>query len=171
VNWKKQRSAGAEWYPKQRPKSCWEAVDGFNFGRFTGGGTESAANHSPRPDSLLTGTLTGKSRGFGLSFTHVADDMLHNSLCLAAQGVAYVPYFPLGGFSQLQLSRLDGVAASLDATPMQVALAWLLHRSSNILLIPGTSSVEHLRENLSAVSLQFAPDVIAELDSIGVAAM
>jgi aryl-alcohol dehydrogenase-like predicted oxidoreductase len=89
---------------------------------------------------------------------------------LAAQGIAYVPYFPLGGFSPLQSSRLNDVAASLGATPMQVALSWLLHRSPNILLIPGTSSVEHLRENLSAASLQLAPEVIAKLDSIGVAA-
>jgi len=80
-----------------------------------------------------------------------------------------VPYFPLGGFSPLQSSELNDVAASLDATPMQVALAWLLHRSPNILLIPGTSSVEHLRENLSVAKLKLAPEVIAQLDSIGVA--
>ena len=86
---------------------------------------------------------------------------------LAAQGIAYVPYFPLGGFSPLQSSRLNDVAAALDITPMQVALAWLLHRSPNILLIPGTSSVEHLRENLSAASLQLAPETITQLDSIG----
>ena len=89
---------------------------------------------------------------------------------LAAQGIAYVPYFPLGGFSPLQSSRLNDVAASLDATPMQVALAWLLHRSPNILLIPGTSSVEHLRENLSVANLQLAPEIITQLDSIGIAA-
>jgi pyridoxine 4-dehydrogenase len=85
---------------------------------------------------------------------------------LAAQGIAYVPYFPLGGFSPLQSSRLNDLAASLDATPMQVALAWLLHRSPNILLIPGTSSVEHLRENLSVVKLQLAPEIIEQLDSV-----
>jgi pyridoxine 4-dehydrogenase len=89
---------------------------------------------------------------------------------LAAQGIAYVPYFPLGGFSPLQSSRLNDVAVSLDATPMQVALSWLLHRSPNILLIPGTSSVEHLRENLRVAKLQLAPEVIAQLDSIGIAA-
>jgi len=88
---------------------------------------------------------------------------------LAAQGVAYVPFFPLGGFSPLQSSSLDAVAASLKATPMQVALAWLLHRSTNILLIPGTSSVAHLRENLQAASLQLSPEVLAQLDAIGVA--
>jgi pyridoxine 4-dehydrogenase len=89
---------------------------------------------------------------------------------LAAQGIAYVPYFPLGGFSPLQSSRLNDVAASLDATPMQVALAWLLHRSPNILLIPGTSSVQHLRENLMAATLELPEEALAALDSIGGAA-
>jgi aryl-alcohol dehydrogenase-like predicted oxidoreductase len=87
---------------------------------------------------------------------------------LAAQGIAYVPFFPLGGFTPLQSTALDAAAASLQATPMQVALAWLLHRSSNILLIPGTSSVGHLRENLNAATLQLPSEMIAELDSIGV---
>lgn len=86
---------------------------------------------------------------------------------LAQRGIAYVPFFPLGGFTPLQSAALDSVAASLKATPMQVALAWLLHRSPNILLIPGTSSVEHLRENLNAARLQLSPETIAELDSIG----
>jgi pyridoxine 4-dehydrogenase len=86
---------------------------------------------------------------------------------LAAQGIAYVPFFPLGGFSPLQSSKLDKAAAALEATPMQVAQAWLLQRSPNILLIPGTSSVEHLRENLSAAALRIPSEVIAELDSIG----
>ena len=85
---------------------------------------------------------------------------------LAKQGIAYVPFFPLGGFSPLQSSALDAVAASLQATPMQVALAWLLHRAPNILLIPGTSSVKHLRENLSAAALQLPPETIADLDLI-----
>ena len=86
---------------------------------------------------------------------------------LARQGIAYVPFFPLGGFSPLQSSALDKAAASLQATPMQVALAWLLQRSPNILLIPGTSSAEHLRENLKAATLQLPPEVILALDSIG----
>lgn len=86
---------------------------------------------------------------------------------LAEQGIAYVPFFPLGGFSPLQSSALDAAAASLGATPMQIALAWLLHRSPNILLIPGTSSVNHLHENLNAATLQLPPEVIADLDSIG----
>jgi pyridoxine 4-dehydrogenase len=86
---------------------------------------------------------------------------------LAKQGIAYVPFFPLGGFSPLQSSKLDAAAASLQRTPMQVALAWLLQRSPNILLIPGTSSVAHLRENLSAATLGLPSELIADLDSIG----
>jgi pyridoxine 4-dehydrogenase len=86
---------------------------------------------------------------------------------LAAQGTAYVPFFPLGGFTPLQSSELNAVAESLGATPMQVALAWLLQRSPNILLIPGTSSLEHLRENLKAATLQIPTKVLADLDSIG----
>ncbi len=85
---------------------------------------------------------------------------------LAAQGIAYVPFFPLGGFTPLQSSILDTVAKSLEATPMQVALAWLLQRSPNILLIPGTSSVAHLRENLAAATLQLPAGMVAELDGI-----
>ena len=86
---------------------------------------------------------------------------------LAEQGIAYVPFFPLGGFTPLQSSALDAAAASLESTPMQVALAWLLQRSPNVLLIPGTSSAEHLRENLRAATIQLPPDVIADLDAIG----
>jgi pyridoxine 4-dehydrogenase len=89
---------------------------------------------------------------------------------LAAQGIAYVPYFPLGGFSPLQSSSLNEVAALLDATPMQVALAWLLRRSSNMLLIPGTSSVQHLRENLKATTLELPDEALAKLVGIGAAA-
>jgi aryl-alcohol dehydrogenase-like predicted oxidoreductase len=85
---------------------------------------------------------------------------------LAKQGIAYVPFFPLGGFTPLQSSALDSAAASVGTTPMQVALAWLLQRSPNILLIPGTSSVKHLRENLAAATLQLPPEVIAELNLI-----
>jgi pyridoxine 4-dehydrogenase len=86
---------------------------------------------------------------------------------LAAQGIAYVPFFPLGGFTPLQSSALDAAASTLQATPMQVALAWLLQRSPNILLIPGTSSVGHLRENLKAATLQIPAQVLADLESIG----
>ena len=97
-----------------------------------------------------------------------ADDEFVSAL--AAQGIAYVPYFPLGGFSPLQSSKLNEVAASIDATPMQIALAWLLRRSPNILLIPGTSSVQHLRENLKAATLELPEEAFATLNSIGDAA-
>ncbi len=86
---------------------------------------------------------------------------------LARQGIAYVPFFPLGGFTPLQSSAIDRAAAALGATPMQVALAWLLQRSPNILLIPGTSSVKHLRENLEAARLRFPSEILSDLDSIG----
>ena len=86
---------------------------------------------------------------------------------LARRGVAYVPFFPLGGFTPLQSSVLDAAAAALEVTPMQVALAWLLQRSPNILLIPGTSSVAHLRENLSAATLPLPSETIASLNAIG----
>ena len=89
---------------------------------------------------------------------------------LSAEGVAYVPYFPLGGFSPLQSSTLDDAAAALGTTPMVVALAWLLQRSPNMLLIPGTSSVGHLRENLSAAAIELPEDVLRELDGLAVAA-
>jgi pyridoxine 4-dehydrogenase len=92
---------------------------------------------------------------------HRSDDAFIDHL--AAQGIAYVPFFPLGGFTPLQSSALDAAAASLGATPMQVALAWLLQRSPNILLIPGTSSLEHLRENLESSMLQIPPGVVADL--------
>jgi len=93
-----------------------------------------------------------------------ADDSFIDDL--AAQGIAYVPFFPLGGFAPLQSSALNEVAAELGATPMQVALAWLLQRSPNILLIPGTSSLEHLRENLTAAPLQIPSEVLAKLNAI-----
>ena len=85
----------------------------------------------------------------------------------AEQGIAFVPYFPLGGFSPLQSDALNSVADRLDATPMSVALAWLLQRSPNMLLIPGTSSVEHLRENVAGAGLDLPADAVAELDAIG----
>ena len=86
---------------------------------------------------------------------------------LAAQGIAYVPYFPLGGFTPLQSSALDAIAASIGKRPMQVALAWLLQRSPNILLIPGTSSVSHLRENIDAKDVTLTPAMVSQLDAIG----
>ncbi|KEQ06241.1 aldo/keto reductase family oxidoreductase [Pseudorhizobium pelagicum] len=102
------------------------------------------------------------------NIAHRADDAL--IYALAADGIAYVPFFPLGGFSPLQSATLSDVAAGLDATPMQVALAWLLQRAPNILLIPGTSSVAHLRENLAAAELELSPEVMTALDGVAAAA-
>jgi aryl-alcohol dehydrogenase-like predicted oxidoreductase len=99
------------------------------------------------------------------NLAHRADDALIDDL--DRQGIAYVPFFPLGGFSPLQSSSLSNVANQLGATPMQVALAWLLRRAPNILLIPGTSSVAHLRENLAAGKLDLSPQTMKELDGIG----
>jgi pyridoxine 4-dehydrogenase len=98
------------------------------------------------------------------NLAHRTDDALIDDL--ARQGTAYVPFFPLGGFTPLQSSTLSDVAGRLGSMPMQVALAWLLHRSPNILLIPGTSSVAHLRENLAAGQLTLSPQTLAELDRI-----
>jgi pyridoxine 4-dehydrogenase len=102
------------------------------------------------------------------NLVHRDDDALIDDL--ARQGIAYVPFFPLGGFSPLQSSILSSVADRLGATPLQVALAWLLQRSPNILLIPGTSSVVHLRENLAAAQLTLSPQIVAELDGVASAA-
>lgn len=99
------------------------------------------------------------------NLAHRADDPMIDDL--ARDGIAYVPFFPLGGFTPLQSDTLSEVATRLEATPIQVALAWLLQRSPNILLIPGTSSVVHLRENLKAATLQLSAEVIADLDAIG----
>ena len=99
------------------------------------------------------------------NLAHRADDALVD--LTAEQGIAFVPYFPLGGFTRLQSGALDAVAERLGATPLAVALAWLLQRSPNILLIPGTSSVEHLRDNVAGARLELPADAIAELDAIG----
>src|SRR6201996_2772820 len=98
------------------------------------------------------------------NLAHRDDDALIDSL--AKDGIAYVPFFPLGGFSPLQSDTLSNVAKRLGHTPMQVALAWLLHRSPNILLIPGTSSVAHLRENLAVAEIALSDDVLKELDGV-----
>jgi aryl-alcohol dehydrogenase-like predicted oxidoreductase len=98
------------------------------------------------------------------NLAHRHDDGLIEDL--ARQGIAYVPFFPLGGFTPLQSETLSEVARTLGRTSMQVALAWLLHRSANVLLIPGTSSLAHLRENLAAAELRLAPGILAELDGI-----
>ncbi|MGH8779029.1 aldo/keto reductase family oxidoreductase [Paraburkholderia sp.] len=99
------------------------------------------------------------------NLVHREDDALVDEL--ASKGIAYVPFFPLGGFTPIQSSALSTVAQALGATPMQVALAWLLHRAPNILLIPGTGSVAHLRENLQAAQLRLSDAVLAELDAMG----
>ena len=99
------------------------------------------------------------------NLAHRHDDELIDEL--AEQGIAYVPFFPLGGFTPLQSSALTAVASRLDATPMSVALAWLLRRSPNILLIHGTSSVAHLRENVAGAGLPLSDDDLAELGKIG----
>jgi aryl-alcohol dehydrogenase-like predicted oxidoreductase len=101
------------------------------------------------------------------NLAHRRDDALIDDL--ARKDIAYVPFFPLGGFTPLQSSTLSDVAGRLGSTPMQVALAWLLHRSPNILLIPGTSSVAHLRENLAAAQLTLSPQTLGELDGIAAA--
>jgi pyridoxine 4-dehydrogenase len=103
------------------------------------------------------------------NLAHRDDDALIGDL--ARQGIAYVPFFPLGGFTPLQSSTLSSVADRLGATPMQVALAWLLHRSPNMLLIPGTSSVAHFRENLAAGALTLSPETLTELDGIAAEAV
>ncbi len=99
------------------------------------------------------------------NLAHRHDDELINEL--AEDGVAYVPYFPLGGFSPLQSTVLSEVAATVDASPLQVALAWLLKRAPNVLLIPGTSSVAHFRENMQAASLELPPEALARLNAVG----
>lgn len=123
--------------------------------------------------SNVTSTQIAEGRGIAeivcvqnqYNLAHRDDDALIDDL--ARDGVAYVPFFPLGGFSPLQSSTLSDVATRLDATPMQVALAWLLRRSPNILLIPGTSSVGHLRENLAAAGLALPDDAVSELEKVG----
>ncbi len=127
--------------------------------------------------SNATATQIAEGRGIAeivcvqnqYNLAHRDDDVLIDDL--ARDGIAYVPFFPLGGFSPLQSSTLSDVATRLNATPMQVALAWLLRRAPNILLIPGTSSVGHLRENLAAAELVLPDDAVGELDKVaGIAA-
>ncbi|WP_174301846.1 aldo/keto reductase family oxidoreductase [Caulobacter sp. S45] len=123
--------------------------------------------------SNATSTQVAQARGIAevvcvqnqYNLAHREDDALIDEL--EAAEISYVPFFPLGGFTPLQSSTLSDVAKRLEATPMQVALAWLLHRAPNILLIPGTSSVEHLRQNLATAELKLADDVLAELDTVG----
>ena len=126
--------------------------------------------------SHVTATQVRQARGiapvvcvqnlYNLAIRH--DDALIDEL--SASGIAYVPYFPLGGFTPLQSAILTEVAEELNATPLQVALAWLLHRAPHVLLIPGTSSIKHLQENLAAASLTLSPEILERLHSIGAAA-
>ncbi|MDB5674711.1 MAG: ydbC [Sphingomonas bacterium] len=124
--------------------------------------------------SNVTAAQIAEAQGIGkivcvqnlYNLAHREDDPLVDDL--AGKGIAFVPFFPLGGFTPLQSDSLSDVATRLGATPMQVALAWLLQRSPNILLIPGTSSPAHLRENLAAAELTLSDEVVAELDTIGV---
>src|SRR5258705_8226410 len=113
----------------------------------------------PYPDDLVIVTKIGAKRGKDGSWLPVIDD-------LARDGAAYVPFFPLGGFTPLQSSSLSEVAARLGATPMQVALAWLLRRAPNILLIPGTSSIAHLHENLAAAGLALSDEALTRLEAV-----
>ena len=123
--------------------------------------------------SNATPTQVAEARGIAkvicvqnhYNLAHRADDALIDEL--AGVGIAYVPFFPLGGFTPLQSSTLSEVAGELGATPLQVALAWLLHRAPNILLIPGTSSVGHLHENLKAAGLKLSDEMFARLEAIG----
>ena len=118
--------------------------------------------------NLRVGGIAGPTEGsIEAPLTTLAE--LQQQGLIRQQGIAYVPFFPLGGFSPLQSSALDAAASALGATPMQVALAWLLERSPNILLIPGTSSVEHLRENLKAAAFELPPQTVADLNTIGTA--
>jgi len=168
-----------------------EALDVVNLRVMGEGMAKSDKSLSPQFEALAELQRTGLIRHLGVS--HVTGSQVEEArgiapvVCvqneynlakrgddpliedLAVKGIAYVPYFPLGGFTPLQSEELSAVAAELGATPMQVALAWLLHRSPNVLLIPGTSSVGHLRENLQAAAMELPAAALARLDAIGAA--
>jgi len=160
------RGADASWNPAQKPAELArgvednlknlgvDAIDVVNF-RITG------AVHHPTERSIAEVVCVQNH----YNLVHRDDDTLIDEL--AGLGIAYVPFFPLGGFSPLQSSALSDVAAELGATPMQTALAWLLRRAPNVLLIPGTSSLGHLRENLAAAELHLPDDALAKLNAIG----
>jgi pyridoxine 4-dehydrogenase len=165
-----------------------EALDVVNL-RLMGGHAPTEGTIEPQFSTLVDLQKQGLIRHLGLSnatttqveqalgiapivcvqnhynLAHRDDDALVE--LLAGKGIAYVPYFPLGGFFPLQSEALSAIAARIGATPMQTALAWLLQRAPNILLIPGTSSLAHLRENLAAEDIALSADVVAELDAIG----
>jgi aryl-alcohol dehydrogenase-like predicted oxidoreductase len=168
-----------------------DAIDVANYRAFGQGEAPAEGSIAPQVTVLAELQRKGLIRNIGLSnvtaaqiaeaqtiaeivcvqnyynVAHRDDDALVDDL--AKRGIPYVPFFPLGGFTPLQSTTLSTVAQRLEATPMQVALAWLLQRSPNILLIPGTSSVAHLRENLAATELKLSPETVAELDGIGAA--
>ena len=165
-----------------------EAIDVVNL-RLMGGHAPTEGTIEPQFSTLVELQKQGLIRHLGLSnatssqvdqalrigdivcvqnhynLAHRGDDALVDRL--AAKGIAYVPFFPLGGFFPLQVKALSDIAQRLGHTPLQVALAWLLHRAPNILLIPGTSSLAHLRENLAAADITLSGDVLSELDAIG----
>jgi pyridoxine 4-dehydrogenase len=165
-----------------------EAIDVVNL-RLMGGHAPTEGTIEPQFSTLVELQKQGLIRHLGLSnatssqvdqalgigdivcvqnhynLAHRGDDALVDRL--AAKGIAYVPFFPLGGFFPLQVQALSDIAQRLGHTPLQVALAWLLHRAPNILLIPGTSSLAHLRENLAAADITLSVDVLKELDAIG----
>jgi aryl-alcohol dehydrogenase-like predicted oxidoreductase len=165
-----------------------EALDVVNL-RLMGGHAPTEGTIEPQFSTLVDLQKQGLIRHLGLSnatatqveqalsiapivcvqnhynLAHRDDDALVD--LLAGKGIAYVPYFPLGGFFPLQVQALSEIAARLGHTPLQVALAWLLHRAPNILLIPGTASLGHLRENLAAAEIALSAEVLAELDAIG----
>ena len=191
------RGADQSWNPAQSPEALEQAVhdnlrhlgldvlDVVNLRVMSGPGTSVEAPFTALADlqrrglvrhlgvSTVTAEQVAEARSIAdvvcvqneYNLAHRGDDALVDRL--AADGIAYVPYFPLGGFSPLQSDALSGVAASLGASPMQVALAWLLQRAPNVLLIPGTSSLAHLRENLAAAELSLPADAVAVLDAIG----
>ena len=179
------RGSDASWLPAQAPDDIRRAVDD-NL-RNLGLDVLDVVNlrlmfdpHAPKEgpieqqmETLAALQQEGLVRHIGVSnatAAQVAQAQRHDDAlidALAAQGIAYVPYFPLGGFSPIQSAALSTLADTLGATPMQMALAWLLHRAPNILLIPGTSSVGHLRENLQAQALQLSEATLAELDALG----
>ena len=169
-----------------------DALDIVNYRHFGGGHGPGEGTIAPQVTALAELKRKGLIRHVGISnvtatqvaeaqgITEVVCVQNHYNLAhrhddaliadLSRRGIAYVPYFPLGGFTPLQSSTLSAVAERLGAKPMQVALAWLLHRSPNILLIPGTGSVAHLRENLAAADLKLPPQTVDELDGIAAAA-
>src|SRR6266446_10629436 len=149
------------------PGGTFKLADDLILTRMVYGAMQLAGPHVFGPPKDYDGAIAVLREVVRLGINHIAnrrDDALIDSL--AEQGIGYVPFFPLGGFTPLQSETFSNVAARLNAKPMSVALAWLLQRSPNILLIPGTSSVEHLRENVAGAALQLPDEAIKELNTI-----